>query len=457
MNKTNNGTKTPGQLIQRASYEQRAGVTPSPLNGERAGVRGAKITLRPPSPTALPVARVSLVGGCRDGRPFAATQPKSSREPTGHHAIDGSKNVACECSVISDTHHVPRPWPAVRESHAGRRRVQYCNAPRHSKNPGHAAPSYAAAGICSRQSGGHAGCATVSFPLPWASCAASWRCQSGSLTAAFFTSFKKRQAPIGIPTPHPGPLPVRGERTEAHASVSRGPMRRSIANVLSAHPSATTGLRLHPASCERRAGLTPSPLNGERGGVRGAQRAPRPIFPRALPPLGIQPEFHSLGLSNFVALKEIQAPFGGPTPHPRPLPVRGEGISEHTSPFCKSWGRYAKDDLTTKAPAATGLRLHPASYERCAAPTPSPLNGERDGVRGEKVALRAISPPALLPLGIRSESCSLPLANFAAVKPIRTSVGVPTPHPGPLPVEGRGDKGAAVLHFSKPAEPSLTP
>ncbi len=73
-----------------------------------------------------------------------------------------------------------------------------------------------------------------------------------------------------------------------------------------------------------------------------------------------------------------------------------------------------------------------------AAPAPSPLHGERAGVRGE--ATHALE---------QSEKKELQQFTEAKLKGEGKSSGVPTPHPSPLPVEGRGDlpqRSAWFLH-----------
>ncbi len=82
-----------------------------------------------------------------------------------------------------------------------------------------------------------------------------------------------------------------------------------------------------------------------------------------------------------------------------------------------------------------GLSGWPSGYTG-GADAPSPLNGERGGVRSE--ASRAM---AVLKTGDSERIAVGGLSGKGKV------LGVPTPHPGPLPVEGRGDSLRTVSWF----------
>ena len=117
--------------------------------------------------------------------------------------------------------------------------------------------------------------------------------------------------------------------------------------------------------------VTPSPLNGERAGVRGEKALRHPIPSNAL-----------CGHSSWAGLAEDLGRFKiSVRAHPSPLiplPVEGRGKPRQTS-------RYNPARLGKGEPlecAANGV-------------TPSPLNGERAGVRGEKALSHPIPSIAL--------------------------------------------------------------
>jgi len=140
---------------------------PSPLNGERARVRGGQINNLPFSLSALPIAPVSPAEHFLDALPAPVGQPRWYRARSAHFAIENSKIVACEYSVILNKRHAPRPVPDVQESRAARRPAPNCSVLRRKKNRGSVCQLDVAAEICRQKNAGRAGWPTISSPPRW--------------------------------------------------------------------------------------------------------------------------------------------------------------------------------------------------------------------------------------------------------------------------------------------------
>ncbi len=200
---------------------------PSPLNGERDGVRGENCpkTLHPLHASqavhAFPAAH------SRYGARESATPPKLYLEPKPCRSTDDSKIVAFVYCGISDKHPSPNLLPAVAENRVGCHPIRYYSALRHSRNPIYKDPFYAAGGICKRQIAGRAQYARVFSPHQWIFYAAPGRCERKSQEdmlivprttiqgLSSFTPISKAlicRASVGKDShPSPCPLPVRGE------------------------------------------------------------------------------------------------------------------------------------------------------------------------------------------------------------------------------------------------------
>lgn len=146
-------------------------AAPSPLNGERVGVRGGQSLGHPiffdVSPNAHAFPAVRFPGAV----PASANLSRWYRAQTGHLLTANSKTGASGCCVISDTHRGSHLLPGVRESHAARHPVPSCSALRRRKNPGCDHRPDAAAGICRPRTDGRARSPRAFFQPRWISCA----------------------------------------------------------------------------------------------------------------------------------------------------------------------------------------------------------------------------------------------------------------------------------------------
>lgn len=200
---------------------------PSPLNGERDGVRGENYPMTSLPLHASQAAHAFPAAHFRYGARGSATPPKLYPEPKPCRSAGDSKIVAFVYCGTSDKRPSRNPWPAHVESHAGYRPTQYYIALRRSKNPICRDPFYVAGETCKPQIGGRARYARVFSPRQLIFCAAPGRCEGKSqdnvltlpdVTIQGLSSFARTsEAPIPRASvgrdshPSPCPLPVRGE------------------------------------------------------------------------------------------------------------------------------------------------------------------------------------------------------------------------------------------------------
>jgi hypothetical protein len=164
--------------------------TPSPLNGERAGVRGGNVQNQPEVSTASAIGPASLALRSADVWPGFADQPISCRESIEYPSTGSSKSGGSQCSGILDTRRERHLWlgaPGIRADH---RPIPGCNGPRRRKNPGSVRQLCAGGGTYTPKTGGRAKSPRVSSPPKW-SCAAAfaprnWGSSALGLTLARF-------------------------------------------------------------------------------------------------------------------------------------------------------------------------------------------------------------------------------------------------------------------------------
>ena len=139
--------------------------TPSPLNGERAGVRGEKGVRHPTCWLASEVVRVSRALHWPDAAPVPADPTRLCLERNARRAVGDSKTAGSRCFVTVDTRHVFGPCSAEVETRVGARPIRGCNGPRHSRNPGSVRPACVVGGTCSPRIAGRGECA-IAFSRP---------------------------------------------------------------------------------------------------------------------------------------------------------------------------------------------------------------------------------------------------------------------------------------------------
>jgi hypothetical protein len=138
-------------------------LPPSPLNGERAGVRGEAALARPMSQSASAASPVFPAASCPDATHAPAGPPKSSPESSARPSVENSKSASSECCATSNTHRELYPSLAAREGHAGGHRVPNCSGLRHNKSPDGVRRPCVAAGTYRQKTCGHAESPTASF------------------------------------------------------------------------------------------------------------------------------------------------------------------------------------------------------------------------------------------------------------------------------------------------------
>ena len=191
---------------------------PSPLNGERAGVRGENSRSYPPSSPASATARACLAAHFLDATLAPADPPKSCPAQTAHPLIANSKTGASGCCAIANTHLAPRPSRVVRESRVGLHPIPNCSAPRRNRNQDSARPLCVAAEICKRRNGGHAKWPTTSSPPRWISCAERGRLSPGSSQAGLTDGLRTFKRPTVLSPPQ-SLSPLRGEGSRIRKSL----------------------------------------------------------------------------------------------------------------------------------------------------------------------------------------------------------------------------------------------
>src|SRR5436309_6019930 len=108
-----------------------------------------------------------------------------------------------------------------------------------------------------------------------------------------------------------------------------------------------------------------------------------------------------MGAFQFVA-EEISCVL---TPHPGPLPVQGRGSHGGRASWCTGCGTFGHRSEQHPPNAGNEVR-----YSRLARRAPSPLKGERAGVRGEAVRLACPAPEnEMRPLRMRRPIRTRPL------------------------------------------------
>ena len=144
---------------------------PSPLNGERAGVRGGHWTECSTASIASPASPFSPAEYSPDAPPAPANLPRSCRARIEHPSIASSRIAAFQCCAISNTLHAFCLRLVAQENRVARHPVPGCNAPQHKRNQGSAHRPYAVAGTCRRRSDGPGESPTASSRPKWTSCA----------------------------------------------------------------------------------------------------------------------------------------------------------------------------------------------------------------------------------------------------------------------------------------------
>ncbi len=152
-------------------FQRRTLAVPSPLNGERARVRGGQVLEVPISSSVSAGELVFPAEHYPDAARVTASPPKSVRARTEHPAIANSKTAASGCFAISNT--LPAVCRALvaPEIRAGRRPVRGCSAPRHRKNPDRMRRLGADAENCRQRNDGRGESPTAFFPPKWISSA----------------------------------------------------------------------------------------------------------------------------------------------------------------------------------------------------------------------------------------------------------------------------------------------
>jgi hypothetical protein len=141
--------------------DQRAGAVnrprtpeapPSPLNGERAGVRGENLRRLPDVSSASVISLVWSAANYQDVQPATANPPKSYRARTGRLSVASSKIVGSECCAISSNRRALGLSLGAPENRAALRPTQGCSAPQRKRNRGNDRRHCAGAGTCMRRS-----------------------------------------------------------------------------------------------------------------------------------------------------------------------------------------------------------------------------------------------------------------------------------------------------------------
>ena len=146
---------------------ERPSASPSPLNGERAGVRGELAHDRSFFLNGSTAVRVASEAHFPDVARALAGHSRSFHAQSGRLLAANSRSVEFQCCAISDKSHGLFLLPVAREGRAGCHPVQGCNAPRHKTNRGCIRRLGVGGGICKRKISGRAGWPIISFPPRW--------------------------------------------------------------------------------------------------------------------------------------------------------------------------------------------------------------------------------------------------------------------------------------------------
>lgn len=157
--------------MKQSSFHHPPEATPSPLNGERAGVRGEKCVSHPVFSGALPDALAVLVEYFPNGLLAPANLPKWFLVRTARLVTENSKTVESGYCGIASSHRGLRLLLVVQETRVAHRRVLDCSGLRRNRDRGNGPQSCAAAEICRRQIVGRAESPTVASQPRWISSA----------------------------------------------------------------------------------------------------------------------------------------------------------------------------------------------------------------------------------------------------------------------------------------------
>ena len=180
-----------------------------------------------------------------------------------------------------------------------------------------------------------------------------------------------------------------------------------------------------------------SPLNGERVGVRGGKNRGARLLLRLMVVL----------VRTISTVRREVGSRGWEHPSPSfPLPVEGRGRSEACA-----LAQYPVRMLASRQGDVGGARVAEMAKRftrRQALPTPSPLNGERVGVRGGNA--RGVCWMSTV-CGVSAEPFLVGNGSFG-----RRGLAHPSPS-FPLPVEGRGRSEARAWMGASVGTPTLAP
>jgi hypothetical protein len=183
---------------------------PSPLNGERAGVRGENSLASQDSSTASVISRASQVERPLGAPPAPASPPKSFHAQNVHLSVASSKIAVFECCVTSSTRLAPCLPSGARETRVVHRRARGCNAPARSRNRDNARQLCAVVGICKLRNDDRGEWPTASSRPKWLFCRRARAKDLGFITDRSNGASNTTQASVVNLTPHPYPLPVEG-------------------------------------------------------------------------------------------------------------------------------------------------------------------------------------------------------------------------------------------------------
>ncbi len=224
----------------------------SPVSGMRGGHRPG----RSPSEGGSAVSLASLVGHSQDAQLASADPSRWSPSHNACRAIVGSRSGVSGCCATSDIPPARRPSSFAPGSRADLHPVRYCSGLRRSRNRECMAPPRAGGGTCRRQDAGPAESSRVSSPPKWSALARPWLSWRGSRRALVPLGQRRSNSLAVIPPLTLTLSPLRGEGiNSAH--------RRELVMSNSASD------RRFPPPAGNAVAVSPSPLNGERAGVRG--------------------------------------------------------------------------------------------------------------------------------------------------------------------------------------------
>lgn len=191
--------------------EARRLQTPSPLNGERVGVRGESAAGHPTSANVLAVLSVCRALHLPDVATAIANPPRWCRAQKARLSAVSSKTSSSRCFLTANARHGERLAHGAWENHADHHPVPSCSEPRHNRNPDSAFPLCVDGEICKPKNDGRAELPKASLRSKWIVSSALWRWSLSSRTGGVLNRFSGVKPLLPFPPLTLALSPMRGE------------------------------------------------------------------------------------------------------------------------------------------------------------------------------------------------------------------------------------------------------